>query len=184
MQHAALRWQCFIEQLHSHMYSLVKGTQKAVCRFCSLDKTSGVTVEFSEHDAFQRGVQARSFRNELIFMQPSFQSHAARNMAVNSLLLLRRLGFAHWLLLMHNKAWCEEASAIFDGDSGCVHFDPHVEPYSRLYASIKKAPMARATWFFRCLPDSDTVVLVRRYGVQCTLQAKQNRDQCWVSGTS
>ena len=143
--------------VNSHLHKCGKGTQQAVCRFCSLGKTSGFMAEFSEHGAFQRGAQARSFQNELIFMQPSFHSHSMRDMAVNSLLLLRRLGFTHWLLLMQSRSWCEEASAIFGGDSGCVHFDPHEELYSRLYASIKKAPMARATWFFRCIPDSDIV---------------------------
>ena len=84
-------------------------------------------------------------------MQPTFVTPAARDLTVNALLMLRRLGFSHWLLLMHSEAWCDEASAIFGGDSGCVHFDPAVAPYRALYHSVRKSPMSRATWFFRVL---------------------------------
>ena len=75
-------------------------------------------------------MRARSFQNEIILMQLSFQTIGARDMAVNSLLMLRRRGYAHWLLMMDSERHCDEAAEYFSGDSGCIHYNRHMQPYS------------------------------------------------------
>lgn len=107
-------------------------------------------AEFSAPDAFSKAAQARSYKNEIIFMTPAFSSTNARDMAINSLLMLRRLGFSHWLLMMHSEAWCHEAAHFFNGDSGCVHFDLARAPYSAFHQSIHLQPTARTMWLMRC----------------------------------
>ena len=65
----------------------------ARCRFCSLGAQQPYKAEFSEERAFSGAVAARAHGGELIFMQPTFVTPAARDLTVNALLMLRRLGF-------------------------------------------------------------------------------------------
>lgn len=125
-------------------------TCPVTCRFCSLEDVQPFIAEFAEPDAFARAAEARASHGEIILMAAMFSDNDARDMALNSLLMLQRLGFSHWLLLTQSEAWCRETDLVFHGRAGCIHFDfAQREPYRTLAQRMTNT--ARLTWMLRCV---------------------------------